>query len=1191
MSAVNQGAIGGVANESGSNHRSIGAALIAAYGLNGKSIAWLGADAWPARIGLETDHAVDDIEVILSDGRVVHVQAKRSCGLGPAFKKSAAQWAAAAKSGETKSVSRFVLLVSDATGSLKVLRDALDHWRAGTSLTEGEKDSRKVAIELLTSEHGLSRRKAKYVMKKVFVAVIDTDSSGQASQLGGAVLDTAVVAPEAGPAAFAILTNFFHDNSRQRKQTGIDDWRLALRAAQLPVHSDPNGVLAAQLQAKDDEIASFRRNLAKTKDEVNFFSLDFEVQKFSRPGCSQALRVRALRESTSNTIRRPDATPLLSITRREGRFVLVGGPGVGKSFSLGQIAGAFAEDTNAPLPLPLRLRDVSTSLNVLPVSSSWGFREIARHLAANNEVLELALLERMQHGDVIYLFDGLDEVVNDRSKVVSWLDDFLDNLSAHTDLVVSSRHAVAGIAELDLPQYELLPPDDLVELTDDVLVKFAENVPTKGGERTIWLQSRRAFIKHAQSKDRDLWNVPLLAILMIAILIDRGPAGVPKSRSGLLRMAIESSVSRWEMRRIDGIEAGLPDQYQPQIVIDTFADIAGVVADGGAWGVAFDAVVARLPHWGIPAPAAPSWATAILRFWDETAAVFVTSSEGGRLTARSRLFTELGVAMLLDRDITAMKEWVVANKTDADSYHAMRLLCGLDPTAMDWIAELAVQGASELLDVILDAVEEGAILDPSIQGRVLDRHLARLPTLPRSAKTEDKNADDTGIKKFLTGPVDEAYRLAVRIARYPLSEAQDSAIWQFALGHLDPRQTSVVLAVREIQSPRHPANSDEHWRVIADALPPAPDRSRKDGYIAPWRDIDTSGLYVVTRYAAEQLTPEREELALRVLAAAHIGPIYDVDEVRALLVEKGFRENLGMLDLHFGTELFESLPKSFSTTDQPLSLLIDCLGEPGESARADLWHLSEASAAYDLLRVNDVAFGQLYWAIETFPELSAAIARKIVDDSSLTTNEVAAQIHAVSTLGRYGSMLLDIPSDRAPRARLSPTDGWEEMAIAAWGTGNAWLGLQALTLSLDAEGFTESSLHTLKAALGGLSPTARRQIGLVVEYHHPGQAWLLSDPLARAGVCRVQSGMAWAAKDNETLVELFQDPDLSVRNEAIPDDALPNELVELLRTTLPRPECWSCQRCGSALGIDADKCSCGNNRPDDELEKLMSVPN
>ena len=331
MNAVNQGAIGGVANESGSNHRAVGAALIAAYGLNGRSVPWLGADAWPVSIGLETDNAVDDIEVLLSDGRAVHIQAKSSCGLGGPYKKSAAQWAASAKSGEATSVSRFVLLVSDATGSLRLLGDALDHWRAGTSLTEGEKESRKAAIDLLTSEHGLSRRRAKYVMKKVFVAVIDTNSSGQASQLGGALLDAGVVAPESGPAAFAILTNFFHDHSRQRKQTGIDDWRLALRAAQLPAHSDPKGVLAAQLQAKDDEIASYRTNLAKTKDEVNFFSLDFEIQKFSRPGCSHALRVRALRESTSNTSRRPDATPLLSIARRQGRFVLVGGPGVGRS--------------------------------------------------------------------------------------------------------------------------------------------------------------------------------------------------------------------------------------------------------------------------------------------------------------------------------------------------------------------------------------------------------------------------------------------------------------------------------------------------------------------------------------------------------------------------------------------------------------------------------------------------------------------------------------------------------------------------------------------------------------------------------------------------------------------------------------------------------------------------------------------
>lgn len=1189
---VMPGAIGGVANESGSNHRSVGAALIAAYGLNAKSVSWLGGDAWPVRIGLETDHAVDDIEVILSDERSVHIQAKSSCGLGPSFKKSAAQWAASAKTGEATSVSRFILLVSKPTGSLEVLRDALDHWRAGSALPKGEEETLNSVLKLLTTKHKLSSEDAEYILKKVFVAILDTNPSGQASELGAALLDTSVVAAGAGTAALAILTNFFHDNSRQRKQTGLNDWRSALRAAQLPVHSDPNGVLAAQLQAEDEEIASYRGSLAKTKDEVNFFSLDLEVKKFVRPKCSEALRVRALDTPKSKRKGKSDVVSLLSLTRRQGRFVLVGGPGVGKSFSLGQIAASLADQPNAPLPLPLRLRDLSNSLSALPMSSSWGFKEIAHHLAANNVVLEKALLARMQQGDVIYLFDGLDEVVSGRSQIMGWLADFLDNIDAHTDLVISSRYAAAGRADLVLPQFELLPPDDLAALTDDVLVKFSEGLSVEGGQRTVWLQSRRAFVKLAQSQDRDLWRVPLLALLMIATLVAKGPEGIPKSRSALLRTAIESSVRRWEMRRMDGIEAGLPADYQPQIVIDTFADIAGVVASGGIRGEAIQAVARRLPHWGIPAPAAHSWADAIVRFWDETAAVFVTSTEEGKLTARSRLFTELGVAMLLHRDTAAMKEWVLSNKEDADSYEAMCLLAGLDSNALDWIAEIALQEASELLDLILRAVDEGATIKASLFNQVLDRQLARLPDLPRNLTAEAEDTEESTakarIKKFKTGPVDDAYRLAIRVAQYSLSGPQDLALRDFAASHLDSAQRSIVLAIREIHSPSHPVESDEHWRVIADALPPRPDRSRKEGYVTPWRGIDTWGLHVVTRYAAESITTERGDLALRVLAASHMGPVFDVDDVHTLLVEKGIGEDLGMLDFHIGVDLFASLPESFMTTDQPISLLLECLGEPRESESASLWHLSEAAAAYLLLRVNDVPFGQLYWAIEQFPELSAAVLRKMLDDSSLSTSEVAAQLRVVSVLGRQGSSLLSIPSHRTPDPALSLTEGWEELALAAWKSGNVWLGLQAQSMSLAVEGLTEGFRNNLREALTGLSAKSRRQVGVVVEYHHPGEAWVFSDQRARVGVRRVQAARAWEAKDYGSLVNYLQDLDLSVRNEAVPEGPLPEGLVKLLPATLCQPEFWSCKECGTSIGIDSDTCSCGGHRPDDELNALTS---
>lgn len=1190
---VMQGAVGGVANESGSNHRSVGAALIAVYGLNGKSVPWLGEDAWPVSIGLETDNAVDDIEVTLSDGRRVHIQAKSTCGLDSSFEKSAAQWAASAKTGEAASVSRFVLLVSNPTGTLKDLREALHHWRADSTLPKREEKALNSAIKTLTTKHSLSRDEAESILRKVFVAILDTNPSGQALELGAALLDTGVVAAGQGTAALGILTNFFHDNSRQRKPSGLNDWRSVLRTAKVPVHSDPNGVLAARLQAEDEEVASYRQNLATTKDEVDFYSLDLEVEKFIRPKCSRGLRVRPLDPSKS---RRPhEDLPLLDLARRQGRFILIGTPGVGKTFSLKQIAANFADQPNAPLPLLLRLRDVSTSLRKLPPASTWGFKEIAQYLAPGNEVLEAALLARMRQGDVVYLFDGLDEVANVQSEIVSWIGKLVRSLAPHTDIVISSRHSAAQRAHLDLPQFELQPPTD-DGLTDDVLVKFAERIPVEGGERAEWLQSRRALVRRARAHDRELWSVPLLALLMVSILVSRGPEGLPKSRSGLLRAAIEVSVGRWEMKRISGIEAGLPKEYQPQIVLDAFADIAGVVAKEGRWADAMDAVVARLPKWDVPALAARSWAAAILNFWDATAAVFVTTTEEGVLTARSRLFTEIGVAMLLNRDETAMKAWVETNKSDADSYETMRLLCGLDSKAMNWMAELAIQGSPELVDVILDAVDEGAEIDQAVLGPLLDHELARLPGLLHGGDSDSQETvgaespeteEGDGIVTFGKGPVDDAYRLAVRISQYSLSPAQDASVRAFALSELAPPQRSILLAVREIQSPEYPIDSDLHWQIIACALPPKPDRSRKEGYVSPWKEIDTWGLHTVTRYAAERLTSDRGALAIRVLAAAHMGGIYDAIDVHSLLTAKGFGQDFELLNFALGFDAFANLPKSFKTEDQPVKLLLDCLGDPAESENSDLWHLNEASAAFALLHVTDVAFGSIYWAADSYPELAAALAQKMVDDSNLEVGAVAAQLDVVAKLGREGSLLLYIPSDRTPDTLLTPTDGWEELIMDAWKTGNEWLGLQALSVSVAAEGFTDEFLNALSETLSELPPNSRRLVGKAVEYHRPGETWLLSDSRALAGVRRIQAGRAWEAGDYRSLVAYLQDADLTIRNVAVPDCALPHQLKELLPVKLPRPERWSCRKCGNYQDLTEKSCPCGGKRPADELDKLL----
>ncbi|MBP2266398.1 hypothetical protein J3A64_001862 [Pseudarthrobacter sp. PvP004] len=1183
---VNQGAIGGAAGESGSNHRSIAAALIAAFGLNGKSVPWLGPDAWPERISLETDNEVDDIEVVLSDGSAIHIQAKNSCGLGRDYKKSVEQWVAAETNGTAAVVDRFILLVALASGTLAKLGKALDHKRARTSLTRGENALIEDALLLLTGHHRLDEAAARSLLKKVHVVVLDTSTQGQAVQLGSALLDSSVVAPGNGNAAFAILESSFHDQSRRRAATSDGDWRSILRSAHIPVLSDPKGALAARHQAQDDELTKFRRDLAAQKDMVQFPSTEVHLEPFIRPGCSRALKVRMSQSSQpteTGRARDRDEFSLLDVTRRQGRYLLVGGPGTGKSFSLAQIAANCAANHAAPLPLPLRLRELAKAMQDRP-NVQWGPQHLAKHLANGNEVLEDALLAAMAEGFVIYLFDGLDEVPHHRSTVAGWLNNFLAGLPDHTDIVVSSRYPAAADSGLDMPHIELLPPRDLSSLNDDLLVRFSEKV-RNAEDRAAWLQNRRAFVESSRRQDPDMWAIPLLAMLMISVLAAHGPASVPRTRSGLLRAALDSSVKRWEMTRIDTIAPGLPREYQAQIVLDTFADIAGVVAGDGEWLTAFEAVERRLQQeWDIPRGAVSDYARAILSFWDLTAAVFITSTEEGRLSARSRLFAEIGVARLLARDFDTMKSWVLANKSDPESFVTLRLLCGLSEEAMEWIGTTAADGEPDLLDVVLDAVDEGAKVSEKTFSMVLDAQMQRLPLMPRST-----GSSEFSLRKFLDGPEDPGYRLAVRMAGLPLSSEQSQHLRGLAKSHLEERQKSVLLAVLEISNPQH-ALSDQAWQLIEAALPPTPDRSRADGYVTPWQDIDVSGIEIVAEHAAENIDSSRGTLASRVLAGSLVGPNTCFDRVRKLLKAKGFHDEVAFLSRGIGGDMFAGLPESFRNTSQPEELMRDSLGEPEACSAADLWHLDAAAAAYASLRVNDMPFGLLYWAAENNPALARQLIRRVVDDSSLATGQVAAQIRAVLA-DPDASLLLTVPSPRTPKNALLPSVGWEVDAMSAWRSRNDWLGRLAFSLSLAATKISDSTIDEMRKLVSAVTPQARKEFGVITEWHRPGTRWVDEDALCKSGARRVQTIRAWENKDYPTLIRNFQDPDLEIRNKSILVPEWPQELVVLLPAIIPEATSWTCWQCGKLMAQTDTVCPENHPRPDDKVAaRLARIP-
>jgi hypothetical protein len=250
-------------------------------------------------------------------------------------------------------------------------------------------------------------------------------------------------------------------------------------------------------------------------------------------------------------------------------------------------------------------------------------------------------------------------------------------------------------------------------------------------ERERWLLSRREYIRTSRYHDRELWSVPLLATLVVLLLGDQPPEKMPRSRAQLLVEVVRSSVRRWEARRADFKVPGVERDLTAEMLFDCYADIAHVVlSESGEWKRAESAVRDRLrENWNLPEEIARAAAEVILDHWDSKAGVFVTSEPGGRLNARIRLFAEIGEAMWFSREENDSAAWMAMAIPEADRRESARLAAGLSVKAAEALARLAIQQGNDLLDLVLDALSDGADPGQALISEVTEMQLRRVERL------------------------------------------------------------------------------------------------------------------------------------------------------------------------------------------------------------------------------------------------------------------------------------------------------------------------------------------------------------------------------------------------------------------------------------------------------------------------------
>ncbi|MGW6769240.1 NACHT domain-containing protein [Streptomyces sp. NPDC055037] len=1174
MRTAKRGALGGASNEAGASHRAGVAALLAVYGLLGERVPWLRSGAPPVLLRMEADLHVDDVVVDLGDGTRAFMQAKLSAGR-KAFEDTVDQWCRAVASGECKPGDELLLVVARTTGTYQSLGDALVARRGGASPT-APAARHFDRLRQLAAGRGLDASGIQRLLDAAAIRVLDARDNGPDEALGTACLNAAVVPAGHGQAAFRILRAAARTQAEQRASSDLGIWRSWLTDAHLPLTADASGSAAARLEAREQAIKRYRAEWAQNQDVLPLADLGLGLTSMTVPGMTKDLR--ATPPSRKNTHDR-----LIDAVRRQGRLFLVGRPGAGKTVASRLIAARWAASDRAPVPVWLRLRDL---IPRLPATGPYRLEVrdlIGAALGDAQPLLTEALLARVEHGQALLVLDALDETLERRDAVVEAVADLLDRLPADLDVLVTSRHSCLHSAGLlRLPVYRLQDPWHLADTLDRLLIAVAEQL---GGEATDagWKAERRVRIAHSRHAEPDLWRVPLLATLIVLLIAQQPARAVPSGRAGLLQEVIDSSVRLWEMRRTTLTVPDTAPELTADVLLDCFDDIARLVAAHGSttWRRAHSAVSDRLQqHWGKAAGTAAAAARHILEHWDATAGVFISDIPHGTLTARARLFAEIGEARWAVRNSAALTEWM--DEATLERPESARLAASLSPLAADALITLAIDQGEGILDLVHAAIKDGVVFTEAALHTYRQAQLDRLTTFPdRYPPASSEHVIDLSEGK---SPRAE---FIIRLAGEDLDATQTEQLCAAAAA-MSPRLEAVVTALR-LQQRAH-RNGRELTEGELDVFQAALEDLRDDDDEADLGRVHGSDELV--RAAVTHLVPRRPETAP---AVADIATHITLDTLEWLEVELprlGHTLTLKAIRQFGGPDTLAWLAQSTLDMTALFHLLTTLDEEPVTLAWAQAWHLDEAAAFIGVLGVRTVgALKIAAAAVRQQPDLTRSLLRLTTKACGYDSTLISAQLRSLSQENPEGTnwSLLYQPSTRAPAPGHAVVPIDDDLLLRALRHGNTWLVALALTLAETAQ--VPSHLGTrLVTELPTLGPRTRLRTAQFLACCWPDLPLPDDDAVVRAGAARARAvALADSLRHRDARL-LLSDPDLLVREQTARGlNDIPTPELPVLKAALTVPvQQWTCLNCGTGVPAEVQDCECGHTQPHVKIAELTS---
>ncbi|MFD4636975.1 NACHT domain-containing protein [Lentzea sp. NPDC058436] len=1132
------------------------------HGLLSRAVPGTSSSAWPARLEFETDQPTDDINCLMSDGTRVYLSAKRTCGMDVHLRSTVEQWVAQAPA--LAGGDRLVLAVAEPRGPVRNLGTALEKYRShAAGYSSDEQAAMKALVDLIGGEPDSVRRQ---VLGAACVIEVDARKPG-ANQFDivAAMLDAALVPVGEGVRAVQALSQSLHTTAGEASASDLDVWVGVLVDAGVEVYSDGSGVAGAAARARQLALGAYRGRLREQEGVVDLSLLADDLPSLVVPDLANGLRAAVSEDDEAGS------DEFLLLARRWPRMLLVGLPGMGKSLALRQLAARWAADERAVLPVLVALRSVARRCE----SSSAVTLDLLCEIAAENAsvgdrpVLVAAVREACLGGEAVLLLDGLDECLERSALVAEGVRRLLaEVVPEDTGVVLSTRSSgVAAARRLSLPVARLVPPQNL----DSVMHKLLEHCATwrvgDADRRPSWIEARRRRNDEMRAEHRDLAAVPLLATLLGLIVADSVETSSPRNRTRLLADAVRHSVDRWEQRRT----ASAPTSDQ---LLDGYAVLGHLLSVSPEASVD-DAArhVARMlgERWGMKPGPAEEATRRILTFWDSDVGVFI-SDDHGTLTARSRVFSEIGAAMRARHLSGAdLAEWVTRCLSERDGHSALSLAIQLDERV---IAELlrtadapfaderravAVNGlgeglelggneASVLFEMLISAVHKGG------WAAVLELAAIRLPVALRQRRSDLIAALDLGPEERM-----------IAVACEVLANAEGDGRF------VDPSDETSVRAVLALPLPEHEVSIRKLSR-------------RK--YALETGERLREGRVEVALSAARHLAELDAETARRIHDTARFGTPGSHLLASSVLAERGHR---------FPSTLVQDLVASLATIEGT-SKAVDRLAFLASFARlsdndagmsvAERWRLPDLGWLCGVIELRKTNVQALADVNEDDLLLRDEWARVVTRAAGLDPHRIAAQARVALDNREQDGLsgvirLLSVtqPPDTAPVVVDGLSD--QDTATLAQAVGSVSDLISSSAFGLLWQFHPKSTQERLLEVLPRFSPQRRFKAALLATCAADApvaaarESIAGADPAVRVGVATCIGIMIDPTEEALALrAELWLDNDLSVRVAA----RMPSEEADVG----PAATHWSCRLCAGRnelAEVDCQSCDRGE-RPE-----------